>query len=227
MHDFTKPFDNGNNDMTDLSTFFLDAFPIPIFNQQPTTTNLYQTDGKLEITGAQVDNATQLQWQKLSTDGTVWTDITGATSANLVVDKGAASHAGKYRLLAVNGDKQQVSAVVDAYHVYLHLQNDSAATGTNSVAKLANNLYNYLFGSGTRYFGAFYRNVADGSLFIPPGATSARAYGTVWTTSNAAVAPATTVADFGQLTTALKTGTASLTATNGNLSSTLNLIVGL
>lgn len=227
MHDFTRPFDNGNSDMSDLSTYFLDAFLLPIFNQQPSTTNLYQTDGKLEIAGAQVDNAAQLQWQKLSADNTTWTDITGATSANLVVSKGAASHAGKYRLLAINGDKQQVSTVVDAYHVYLHLQNDSAATGTNSVAKLANNLYNYLFGSGTRYFGAFFRNVADGSLFIPPGATSARANGATWTTTNAAVAPATTVADYGQLTTALKTGTASLTATYGNLSSTLNLIVGL
>ena len=192
----------------------------PVFTSQPAAQVLYQEGGAMRITGAQVAPVTGYQWQKQNTDGS-WSDVAGRTGQSFNVTT-ANDVAGTYRLKAINGNASAVSDPVDVQSVYLFIQND--VSGQTQPVKTSNTTYTFTAAPGTRYISAFYRRFSDDSSFTPAGATSARAVVT-WQSSNTAAVPQTPVAAAGQLTSATKTGSATLTASVGNLSSVMSATI--
>lgn len=196
----------------------------PVFSAQPSAQVLYQEGGAMRITGAAAAPTTGFQWQKQNTDGS-WSDVAGRTGQTFNVSS-ASAMAGTYRLKAINGNASAVSSPVDVQSVYLWIQNDSSAIdgSANGTTKVDNQHYTHAAAPGYRYFSAFYRKFSDDSTFIPAGATSARAVA-AWVSSNTAVLPSTPVSAAGQLTCVTRTGSATLTASVGNLSSQLSATI--
>ena len=196
----------------------------PVFTSQPAAQVLYQEGGAMRITGAQVAPVTGYQWQKQNTNGS-WSDVAGRTGQSFNVST-ANDVAGTYRLKAINGNASAVSSPVDVQSVYLWIQNDSSAVNgsANGTTKVDNQHYTHAAAPGYRYFSAFYRLFSDDSTFTPAGAKSARAVA-AWVSSNTAVLTQTPVAATGQLTCVTRTGSATLTASVGNLSSQLSATI--
>lgn len=197
--------------------------PAPVFSVQPGATILYQDAGRLQGTAATVSPSTSLQWQMKQPDNS-WSDVAGQTAATLDIAAANASRAGTYRLKAINGNNSAVSSEVTAYFVYLGIQNDSSPANGSAAGttKVSNAVYTEDGPAGARYYSAFYRLVNGDTNFTPPGASTARAVA-AWQTTNATVASASSVSGTGQLATNITAGTATLTATVGNLSSVLNI----
>ncbi|WAK44962.1 hypothetical protein Fifi067_00042 [Erwinia phage Fifi067] len=197
------------------------ADPVPVFSAQPQTQSLYQENGLLTITGAAASPATGYQWQR-STDGTNWSDVAGQTAAVLSMAN-ATNATATYRLKVVNGNSAPVYSVsVDVVSVYLRIQNDASAGNGSSLGttKVTNTTYTHSAAGGTRYWSAFYTRFSDDSAFTPNGLSTARAVAS-WTSTNTAAVPVTPVSATGQVTSVTKTGSATITAAIGNLSSSL------
>lgn len=192
----------------------------PVFTSQPAAQVLYQEGGAMRITGAAAAPTTGYQWQKQNTDGS-WSDVAGRTGQTFNVAS-ASGMAGTYRLKAINGNASAVSNPVDVQSVYLFIQNDVA--GQPQTVKTSNTTYTFTAPPGGRYISAFYRRFSDDATFVPTGASSPRAVVT-WQSSNTAVVPQTPVTANGQLNSATKTGSATLTASVGNLSSTMSATI--
>lgn len=180
----------------------------------------------MDIKGAVVQDAVSLVWQRK--DQQAWTDTQFKTA-----DLSWSAATGDdviYRLKAIGEDGQAVySNEVTAYNVYLKLQDDTAPT---AAIKNSNTSYSWATGAGGKYVGALFFKRKDDSTFTPPGAAGGRALAT-WATSNQTVAPVTgtgqpgsgNVQASGQWRPALTAGTATVTATYGNLKSTLAITV--
>lgn len=219
--------------------------PAPTFIAQPNAINLYQRGAKVEILGADSADATAYQWQKQNSDGS-WGDVPGRTGKTLTAATADASYAGVYRLKAVNGKSDPAySSLARVYDCFLFMQtdggNDPATTGVLPGAN--KQTWTDDGPAGARYYSAYLRFMVDQVLpdgttvtadtnmttaqLAPLGFTTGRMRA-AWVTSNATVAPIISVATtgpIGQLTTNLKTGSAALTATFGNLSSVINVAV--
>lgn len=192
----------------------------PVFSAQPSAQVLYQEGGAMRITGAAAAPTTGFQWQKQNTDGS-WSDVAGRTGQTFNVSS-ASAMAGTYRLKAINGNASAVSSPVDVQSVYLLFQND--INTQTQTTKNTNNSYALSIAAGVRYIGVYYRRRGDDSAFTPTGAAGSRAV-PVYATDNDKVAPVSKVTASGQWTPTLTKGTANVTATVGNLSSTLALNV--
>lgn len=215
----------GSRSLTGSTSFSRRGIAVlPVFVVQPPAQVLFQESGALHITGAVVRNALSYQWQK-STNGTTFSDVADQTSVNLSLTNVTGGTA-TYRLKVTNDKGSSYSIPVQAASVYMIIQNDASPTDGSGVGttKTSNTTYTHSASAGTRYFSAFYRNFSDNSAFTPLGATTARALVT-WTTSNATVAPVSNVNSFSQNTCKTTAGSAVLTASIGDLSSTLSLTI--
>lgn len=198
----------------------------PVFSTTPVTQALYQEAGKLEIPGAVATPVTGWQWQKLQPDGTTWANVAGQTSATLTINK-ATSAGGTYRVLALNGSTSTPSPSVSVVSVYLQIRNDSDQNNSNGVGVTQTSPTQYVHNAvaGLRYFSAYYRLTADDSAFTPDGLTG-RAVVT-WASSAPLILPVSSVDAKGQLACRTVLGVGTLTATIGNLSSTLTANIGI
>ncbi|EPT1451939.1 hypothetical protein ACVOZ6_003527 [Escherichia coli] len=195
----------------------------PQFKFQPPAQVLYQQGGKLEILGSTVDNATFTQWQHQNAKGE-WIGVPGM-GMDFSKDNATAADAGRYRLAASNETSGVVySGEVEVVDVYLSIEND-INTETDPV-KVDNQHYTWTIGRGRRYLSAFYFRASDDTRFTPVG-LHARAVVT-WSPDNTKVAPITgtdVIQPSGQWRPPLAAGTTTVTATIGNLKSTLDLTV--
>lgn len=191
----------------------------PSFTTQPEATTLFQRGGLLSIGGAVVTGYTSLIWQR-NDDGT-WNDVAGQTGATLSIQS-AGDIEGAYRIKAVNGNSAPAySNEVAATEAYLNLVADlNSNTGADKITKGADDFtYSGAIVRGQRYYSARVIVVATG---VDQGRSKA-----TWVTSDAKVAPITSVSTTGQLRSDVPTGTAgqtvTITATFGNLSSKMTL----
>ena len=197
----------------------------PVFTSQPAAYSLYQTGGRLQNSGAAASKVTRWQWQKKVSD-TTWQNVAGQTSPAFDISSAPVGQAGTYRLQAFNGAAVAVSNEVVFYNVYLRIQNDaSSADGSEAgTTKVNNMLYTEDGPTGQRYYSAFYASITGDTNFTPPGLSTARALVT-WTSSNQNAVSTATVSASGQLQTVVRSGSATVVANIGNLSSTLNSTV--
>lgn len=198
--------------------------PPPVFTAQPQTQSLYQVGGRLTITGAAVSGATALQWQRF--DGSQWQDVAGQKAATLSIASATAAQGGTYRLKAVNGNSAPAySNEVSVVSAYLKFQNDVNPSDSGLVQQ-SSTVYNWSTTTGTKYLSVYYFDAATNQNFTPEGTLGGRAVA-AWVTSSQAVAPVTAsnVKSTGQWLPSLTKGTAKITASAGNLSTTINITV--
>lgn len=191
----------------------------PSFTTQPEATTLFQRGGLLSIGGAVVTGHTALIWQR-NDDGT-WKDVADQTDAVLRIES-AGDIEGAYRLKAVNGNSAPAySNEVVATEAYLNLVADlNSNTGADKITKGADNFtYTGAIVRGQRYYSARVIAAATG---VDQGRSKA-----TWVTSDAAIAPITSVSTTGQLRSDVPSDaagqTVTITATFGNLSSKMTL----
>lgn len=196
---------------------------------QPGPYSLFQEGGKMDITGAAVQGANSLSWQKLAADGTTWAD-TGITTAAFSKATAAAADAGQYRLKATNSRTTIYSNQVKAGNVCLRLVADINGNGNpDTLAPDGDRIhYKGALLQGQHYYSARLADGVTGNDVVPAdwGFTTARMVAT-WATSNAALLPVSSVAANGQLLSNIPApasgATATLTATFGNLKSEAKL----
>lgn len=197
--------------------------PNPEFTSQPQSQALYQENKLLSISGASVSPATGYQWQKLN--GSLWQDVQGQTSLNLSLAN-AQNAEGTYRLSVVNGTSERVySIAVEVVSVYLQLRADLSGDPA-IVATTDKSTYRWAAPAGQRYVSAYYFRRSNDTAFNPSGRSTSRSVAT-WTTDNQTAVPVTAsnVRANGQWAPVVRAGSANVTASVGNLISTLAITV--